>query len=1055
MATSAPDEEVAEAGPLDAGGGGAHPVPAGPRAPPPGRRRRRRPPRAGPAGRGRGARRPPPGRRASRPAWRCGRAAPAGGPRRGTRGRRPAPAAGTSAPEATASRFHQISADLELGPAQEAERHGEEGEVDGEEREEGEDPRAVVAQQRRHGQRQGDDGGEQGGLGADVHGPPSCRPAAPAQTGARHAAGAAVCASSGRALDRPPGAGHPRGDDGARTGRRHWPPAAPRAPTGEPGGARRAVVPPARAAPGGGRRRARGRAARGGAGGGAADGRPEARLLRGLAARGLGRPAEALVALAGLEAALPALADRDPGRPRAGPVRGRRGPRPRRRSGRGAGRLARSAPGGRPGRGRPSARRRARPWRRWRRSSTAPADGPLATQAAPALLLTGRLRAARAAGPGRRPPGAPRLLGGPRRAARGGRLPGRAARAAGEAGRAAAAGGGASGAPSAWSSAADRADAIALLGRSSGPARSPAPSEPLACRAPPRSGRALRRDRAHRPAIEVLRPVVERCPTRPSAMRALYVLARPRAGAGDREEAVGALPALRARAPRARWPTTRSSPPPARGPRRAARPRRARRWRRWCATSRRRPPRRGPLPPGLAGLARRRAGPRGGGAQAHRGRPARADPVRARARRLLARAPPLGRGRRRPGRGARPSGPELVAPPRPTTTPCWPGPGWPGEARVLPVPPAPAARPSAAGRAAIPGRSRRPAPAPGVAAAARRLRRRPRRSSGGGRRPGGRRRWSRCSCSPTLLERAGDPTPPTTSCGRARGAAAPAARRRGLRALAMAYPPAYADLVRRYAPAAGVPPELAPGAHARGERARPGGGLAGRARSGSPSSCCRRRRRWPARRRCRRRIRPHDRPRSTPHRRGLPGRAPGRFEGAAALALAAYNAGENAVDRWWRAPPRPPLDEFVEEIPYDETRGYVKRVLRSYAATGSSTAAPGEPQRPPRSDWRSLGSNESEPGSPADPARIGEAADRREIGRWCVRGRAVSPGQHAQQRRPRAEPRLPASPRHLGAECLHAALPGGGEGGRRGVPAVRLRELGRAGVPRSRTGSAR
>ena len=26
------------------------------------------------------------------------------------------------------------------------------------------------------------------------------------------------------------------------------------------------------------------------------------------------------------------------------------------------------------------------------------------------------------------------------------------------------------------------------------------------------------------------------------------------------------------------------------------------------------------------------------------------------------------------------------------------------------------------------------------------------------------------------------------------------------------------------------------------------------------------------------------------------------------------------------------LDEFVEEIPVEETRGYVKRVLRSYAA---------------------------------------------------------------------------------------------------------------------------
>ena len=57
-----------------------------------------------------------------------------------------------------------------------------------------------------------------------------------------------------------------------------------------------------------------------------------------------------------------------------------------------------------------------------------------------------------------------------------------------------------------------------------------------------------------------------------------------------------------------------------------------------------------------------------------------------------------------------------------------------------------------------------------------------------------------------------------------------------------------------------------------------------------------------------------------------------RFKGSPALALAAYNAGENAVERWRAGAAGRPLDEFVEEIPYDETRGYVKRVLRSYAS---------------------------------------------------------------------------------------------------------------------------
>jgi soluble lytic murein transglycosylase len=54
--------------------------------------------------------------------------------------------------------------------------------------------------------------------------------------------------------------------------------------------------------------------------------------------------------------------------------------------------------------------------------------------------------------------------------------------------------------------------------------------------------------------------------------------------------------------------------------------------------------------------------------------------------------------------------------------------------------------------------------------------------------------------------------------------------------------------------------------------------------------------------------------------------------GHPALALAAYNAGPAPVAAWRRQRGHLPLDAFVEEIPIDETRGYVKRVLRSYAA---------------------------------------------------------------------------------------------------------------------------
>lgn len=55
-----------------------------------------------------------------------------------------------------------------------------------------------------------------------------------------------------------------------------------------------------------------------------------------------------------------------------------------------------------------------------------------------------------------------------------------------------------------------------------------------------------------------------------------------------------------------------------------------------------------------------------------------------------------------------------------------------------------------------------------------------------------------------------------------------------------------------------------------------------------------------------------------------------RFDGDAVLAVAGYNAGPNAAARWAASLPND-TDEFVESIPYEETRGYVKRVLSSYA----------------------------------------------------------------------------------------------------------------------------
>jgi soluble lytic murein transglycosylase len=45
--------------------------------------------------------------------------------------------------------------------------------------------------------------------------------------------------------------------------------------------------------------------------------------------------------------------------------------------------------------------------------------------------------------------------------------------------------------------------------------------------------------------------------------------------------------------------------------------------------------------------------------------------------------------------------------------------------------------------------------------------------------------------------------------------------------------------------------------------------------------------------------------------------------------LAAYNAGESRVRKWLREGNYEEFDEFIEDIPFKETRGYVKRIIRS------------------------------------------------------------------------------------------------------------------------------
>ena len=55
----------------------------------------------------------------------------------------------------------------------------------------------------------------------------------------------------------------------------------------------------------------------------------------------------------------------------------------------------------------------------------------------------------------------------------------------------------------------------------------------------------------------------------------------------------------------------------------------------------------------------------------------------------------------------------------------------------------------------------------------------------------------------------------------------------------------------------------------------------------------------------------------------------GRFQ-EPLLAVAGYNAGPHRVQRWLADRATADLEEFVDQIPFDETRGFVKRVFTSW-----------------------------------------------------------------------------------------------------------------------------
>jgi hypothetical protein len=80
-----------------------------------------------------------------------------------------------------------------------------------------------------------------------------------------------------------------------------------------------------------------------------------------------------------------------------------------------------------------------------------------------------------------------------------------------------------------------------------------------------------------------------------------------------------------------------------------------------------------------------------------------------------------------------------------------------------------------------------------------------------------------------------------------------------------------------------------------------------------------------------------------------------RFDGRVERAVAAYNAGPGRVVAWTAARPDMPAEEFIEIIPFTETRGYVMGVLahreqyrRLYALPAPQATHSGQLDRAPR-----------------------------------------------------------------------------------------------------------
>jgi soluble lytic murein transglycosylase len=97
------------------------------------------------------------------------------------------------------------------------------------------------------------------------------------------------------------------------------------------------------------------------------------------------------------------------------------------------------------------------------------------------------------------------------------------------------------------------------------------------------------------------------------------------------------------------------------------------------------------------------------------------------------------------------------------------------------------------------------------------------------------------------------------------------------------------------------------------------------------------------------------------------------FKGKEIWALAAYNAGPHMAREWLAKNPAAPEDEFVENIPYTETKNYVIRVLSSaqvYRMLYGTSPNPENSDRPVTTELpdRAQPDNSSVPQTPTPPA---------------------------------------------------------------------------------------